>query len=82
MIFCMAFAFVHLVLDGTLLRLWALHRDQGLIQNKISDLLLESEKLQIKIDQSFDPNFIEQQARDRFDLVSEGELVFVFSPDQ
>ncbi len=78
---CLGFAFIHLVLDGTLLRLWSLHRDQTRIQSQIDELRSQSEVLQSQIDRALDPRFIEQQARDRFDLVNEGELIFVFSGD-
>lgn len=36
-------------------------------------------EIQMKIKKAKDPQFIEIQARDRFELAEEGDLIFVFS---
>lgn len=76
---CSGLIFVNLVIDGSLFRLWSLHRDFQSIERKTGDLTLRSEALNEKILKASDPGFIEKEARDRFDLVNEGDLVFVFS---
>lgn len=78
---CLALAFVNLVLDGSLLRLWSLHRDHKQIQSQITEIKSKTEIMQVKLAKASDPAFIQREAIDRFDLVGEGELVFVFSEE-
>ncbi len=37
--------------------------------------------VQQAIEEASDPHFIEHQARERFDLVNKGDLVFIFTDD-
>jgi cell division protein FtsB len=78
---CLALAFVNCVLDGSLLRLWALHRDQAELKMQVASLTIENQKIKMQIKKASDPSFIEREARDRFDFVEEGDLVFMFSED-
>lgn len=78
---CLILLFVGLILDGSLFRLWALHRDSGQIEKQMHDLKSASTELQIKIKKAKDPQFIEILARDRFELAEEGDLIFVFSDE-
>lgn len=79
---CVAVAFANLVLDGTLFRLWTLQREQ--VELKQNSITIEKEitKLAGQIKQAKDPVFWEREARDRFDLVNEGDLVFVFADEE
>lgn len=79
--FCLALAFVNLVVDGSLLRLWGLHRDFSSTQDKIKNLTTQSAEIDKKLVKAADPSFIEREAIDRLDLVNEGDLVFVFSDE-
>jgi cell division protein FtsB len=72
---------LNLVLDGSLLRLVILYRDQGEIQKSLADLSVQTRELKARLKHARDPAFLEREARDRFDLVSEGDLVFVFSEE-
>ena len=76
---CLALAFINCVLDGSLLRLWGLHRDHDKLREQVAQLKIENQKVKYLIKKASDPTFIEREARDRFDLVEEGDLVFVFS---
>ena len=78
-VICSFLIFVNLVLEGSLLRLWSLHREQGDLIQRQAKLSQESKDLKMKIEKASDPAFLEREARDRFDLVQEGDLVFVFS---
>jgi cell division protein FtsB len=78
---CVALAITGVILDGTALRLWALHRDHRLISERISGAQERSRQLVFKIHEAQQPEFIERAARDQFDLVKEGDLIFVFSDD-
>ena len=68
-----------LLLDGTLYRIWALNRDSQQLEDRISELKSRAtdHERQLKAVQS--PLFIEKLARDRLDLVREGDLIFIFS---
>jgi cell division protein FtsB len=79
--FCLSVIFVTCVLDGSLLHLWALHRDKNDLHQQVAMLKIENQKVKAMIKRASDPTFIEREAMDRFDLVEEGDLVFVFSED-
>lgn len=79
LLICSVIMFVNLVLEGSLLRLWSLHREKDDLSTKKVQLEVESKDLSMKLQKASDPAFLEREARDRFDLVSEGDLVFVFS---
>jgi len=68
-----------LVLDGSLFRLWRLERDARDLSSRMKILRSQTQDLDQKIKRARDPNFIEIEAREKFDLASEGDLVFVFS---
>jgi cell division protein FtsB len=80
--FCVFLIFVNLVADGSLFRLWSLYRDQVQLERDIVTLKSRSTDLRAKLQKAKDPSFLEKEARDRFDLVSAGNLVFVFSDEQ
>jgi cell division protein FtsB len=73
---------LNLVVDGSLFRLWGLRHDYDQMQTSIIALKSRSEDLKFKLQKAKDPSFLEKEARDRFDLVSEGDLVFVFTDEQ
>lgn len=79
---CAGLVVLNLVMDGSLFRLWKLHRDFNQIQSDIGSLEKQNLQLKGQLRKARDPEFMEQQARDRFDLVSEGDLVFVFADDE
>jgi cell division protein FtsB len=62
-----------------LFRLWRLNRDAAELNRRMDKLRAESIDLDKKIKRAKDPNFIELEAREKFDLASEGDLIFVFS---
>lgn len=72
-------AAIGVVLDGTAIRLWSLHREHDSIEQRISDAKVRSKKMEFRIHEAQSPEFIERAARDQFDLVKEGDLVFIFS---
>jgi cell division protein FtsB len=78
---CLILVFVNSVLDGSLLRLWSLHRDSAQLQSQVLALKSENMKMKSMVKAASDPAFIEREARNRFDLVEQGDLVFVFTED-
>jgi hypothetical protein len=79
---CLGLAFVNLVWDGTWLNMWSLHRDFEQLNSSSVSLQQELGALNRKLRQAGDPAFVEREARDRFDLVGEGDLVFVFADEE
>ena len=80
--FCLAIVFVGLVLDGTLFRLWSLYRDSETLAHKTTNVSHEADKLQMQILKAKDTDFIGLQARERFELAGEGDLIFVFADEE
>ena len=78
---CLGLACIGVVLDGTAFRLWSLHRDHGFLTAKIQDASARSKQLEFRIRRARQPEFIEKAVRDQFDLVKEGDLIFIFSDD-
>ena len=78
---CFALAFVNVVMDGTILRIWGLNRDVQQLASSSSEIKKELVVLNDRIKLAADPTYMESEARDRFDLVSEGDLVFVFTDE-
>jgi cell division protein FtsB len=78
---CVVLFTITLVMNGLLWRLWGLHRDFERLTVEILGTQNDIEKLNAQLKQAKDPSFIERQARDKLDLVSEKDLVFVF-PEQ
>jgi cell division protein FtsB len=76
---CAILVVLNLVLDGSLFRLWKLHRDFDQLTVDLMSLQGQSEQLKTQLKKAKDPEFMEREARDRFDLVNEGDLVFVFA---
>lgn len=79
---CLSLILLNLVLDGSLFRLWSLYRDHVKIQSDIKNLERLNADLKVRLKRAKDPAFLEQEAREKFDLVSEGDLVFVFSEEE
>jgi cell division protein FtsB len=78
---CVVLALIGIVLDGTAFQLWSLKRDHKVMTARIKDANLRSKQLGFRIQRAQEPEFIERAARDQFDLVKEGDLIFIFSDD-
>lgn len=78
---CFAIGLIGVVLDGTAFRLWSLKRDHRLLADRINEAKIRSKQLDFRIQKSLQPGFIEKAARDQFDLVKEGDLIFIFSEE-
>lgn len=80
-IVCMVFFAITLLMNGLLWRLWGLHRDMERLAVEIVRTENAIGNLNAQLKEAKDPSFIERQAHDKLDLVSERDLVFVF-PEQ
>lgn len=77
--FCTIILFLALILNGSLWKLWGLHRDYQRVLLAIEQTSNESNNLDLQLKQAKDPSFIERQAKDKYDLAGDQDLVFVFS---
>ena len=78
---CVAIVIASVLLDGSFIHLWSLHREQDELARRIEESKVKLHQLEFQIQESQQPQFIERQARDQFDLVKEGDLVFVFAEE-
>ncbi len=79
--FCAGVVCISLFANGNFYRLWQLRQDFQEITLKTVDLESRSAEMEDKLRKASDPLFIEREARDRFDLVGEGDLVFIFTDE-
>lgn len=75
------FVCVSLLFNGSLLAIYSLHRDQARLLEQVRLIKTQSAKLDKELTMAKDPAYIERQARDRYDLADENDLVFVFSDE-
>jgi hypothetical protein len=78
---CLGVVVVSLLLNGNLIRLYGLHRDYDRIQDQILAVRGQIFHLRKQMTVVQDPTYIERQALDRYDLVEENDLVFVFADE-
>ena len=79
---CVLVIMLNLVINGSLFRLWSLYHDYARLEQNIDAVKTRSTELRSKLQRAREPAFLEKEARDRFDLVSAGDLVFVFTDEQ
>lgn len=79
---CVGIVVINIVLDGSLFRLWGLYRDHSEVQKQVAQLQVSTQEMTLRVKKAKDPSFLEREARDRLDLVNEGDLVFVFAENE
>lgn len=78
---CVLFLISHLVFGGNFFNLVRLKKDEKLMTQQLIDVADQIQQIKAKIQQSKDPIFLENLAKDRLDMANEDELVFVFSAE-
>jgi cell division protein FtsB len=78
---CLSFAGLSLLFNGGLLKLYSLHRDHQRLTDQIQSVRMQISELDQQLKRAKDPAFIERQALDRYDLVEEHDLLFVFADE-
>jgi cell division protein FtsB len=76
---CFTLSLFSLLTDGTFNSWLRLKLKETELVERIEVLRRESVVLDEKIKSAHDPKYLEREARERFDLVREEDLVFVFS---
>ncbi len=75
---CFFVLIISLFLNGTVWKVWGLYRDQTVIKEQIATSDQATKNFELQMSRAKDATFIEHQAREKMDLVSENDLVFVF----
>ena len=78
LLICNCIFATYLFLNGAVLRVWGLKRDQKTIARQIEEAQNQAKLLDNQIKQAKDQSFIARQAKDKLDMVAENDLVFVF----
>ncbi|NUM60338.1 MAG: septum formation initiator family protein [Bdellovibrionaceae bacterium] len=83
-VFLLSFVFflVNFFGSGNFIKLLNLDNEVEKLNAMIVKNRVELEKTEKKITQAKDPIFFERQAREKFDLVSKDDLVFIFPSEQ
>ena len=76
---CLLFISIHIGFDGTLLRIWHLYGRHKELHKHIIDMQQKNAIVEEKLKKLSNTKFLIKEARDRFNLVGEGDIVFIFS---
>lgn len=76
---CLGFVFFGLIFSGDLFRLVKLIRYKQTLEQQIQTVHHSKEMIQIKMKESKSREFLEREAFDRFDMVQDGDIIFVFN---
>ena len=75
---CTIVLVVGLIFDGTLFHLYGFYQQEDRLKAQIQAVQNETMTIQQQLEKTKDPQFVERLARDRFDMVADDELIFVF----
>ncbi len=75
---CFIVLITSLLANKTIWTLWGLYQDESRFKTEIVNSKKEAEKLDKQMVIAKDPQYIEQLAKDKMDLVGENDLIFIF----
>ncbi len=79
---CFILVCAHLILDGSFFRMLHLYNSQEVLKNRIKDIQIKNTLVEERLKKlESDPRFLEQEVRERFNLVGEKDIIFIF-PDE
>ena len=81
LIFCGILIFLNIIFDGTLFQIRTLYLQKRSIIKNSREVNTKNEVILNKIQQLSDPKNLEKEVINRFDLASEGDLIFIFPED-
>lgn len=81
-VICTVLLALGLVVDGTLWNVWSLSSEMKRLRSDLSGIKQEMSAVDQSIKQAQQPEFVAREARQRLDLISKDELVFVFSSEE
>lgn len=79
LIICSVFLFSGLILSGDLFKLIKLIRHKDALAARITKVEVAKQEIKSKIKESSSQEYIEREATERFDMVQDGDLIFVFN---
>ena len=79
---CLVLVFFNVVFDGTLLRMWNLFNSRKALENRIADIQNKNTEVEERLKKLSQADFLEKEVRQRFNLVGEEEIVFIFSEEK
>ena len=59
-------------------RIFNMNLDKAVYENRFEERLAEKARLEKELSLVDDPEYVEQQARDRFHMLRDGEVLYVF----
>ena len=81
LIFCSFVVCMHLILDGSFIRMWNLYNSRKVLENRIRDIQTKNALVKERLKKMYDSRFLEKEIRDRFNLVGEEDIIFIFSEE-
>ena len=82
LVVCFTVVFVHLIFDNTLLRMFHLYNGQKILENRIANIQMKNSLIEERLKRLHsDSRFLEREVRDRFNLVGEEDIIFIFSDE-
>jgi len=81
LIICIVLLLFNVMFDGTLSRLMNLVRSQKVLKSRIKDLERKNALVEDRLKKLSDSEFLEKEAKDRFNLIGEEDIVFIFSDE-
>ena len=81
LIICIVLILSNVMFDGTFSRLMNLVRSQKALKHRIEDLERKNTLVEERLKKLSDSEFLEKEAKDRFNLVGEEDIVFIFSDE-
>ena len=80
-IFCLVLVVFNVILDGTLFQMRKMYLNRKHIEQKTLEIQTKDQVIVEKLNNLSNPVYLEKEIRDRFDLVGQGDLIFIF-PDE
>ena len=79
---CVSVVCTHLIFDGTFVRMWNLRSSSKVLESRIKDIQQKNEIVKNRMKKLSDSQFLEREVRDRFNLVGEEDIIFIFSDEE
>jgi len=80
--FCIVLILFNIVFDGTLFQIRKLYLQKKNLKQQALEIQTKNEILIEKMEKLSDPKYLEKEVRNRFDLASQGDLIFIFPEDE
>ena len=79
---CLILAGCNIILDGSFFQMRKLYLNKKNLNHKIEEIQKKNQVLLKKLNNLSNPRHLEKEARERFDLAEQGDLIFIFPEDE